>query len=154
MKYKTLALTAIFLMGHTAISYAFLFTPGDYYASNYSGFKISQYDQSGVQKGTLNLNLNITNASAIKGIAYGGNGLMYGVVEQSANYSVVAFDETGLVHQRYQQTGFASGNLSYGKITFDNQGHFYVGEGAGVSRFTIGDAYSAKRLYSGGVYDG
>lgn len=153
MKLRNILLASSAFMLSTSHVNALSFTPGDYYATHYLGFGVSQYNQAGQLIDTINVNLNNANALSIRGISYGNDGLMYGVVEQSSNYSVVAFDETGTVHQTYQQTGSASGNISYGKITFDNQGHFYVSEGAGLSQFTIGDSFSANRLYTGGVFD-
>jgi len=131
---------------------AILFQESSVYTTQYNDNVINQYSVDGNFLGSMQVSG--LNGASIKGMAY-NNGLMYGVVDGgfSSDLSVVAFNENGQVVQEYRSTGRVSGNLSYGKISFDNSGSFYVGQGDGLMRFDIGDSFSGSRIYNQGVFD-
>lgn len=131
-----------------SVAFAFDFEAGDYYATEgweYLRPTIFQYSKSGALKGSLELDFR--NATAIKGISY-HDGLMYGVlhdIEDTNGYRVAAFDQTGAIKQEYRQSG-AFTHLWHGNIAFDGDKNFYVGESLGITRFTVGEPDSTKRI--------
>jgi hypothetical protein len=146
MKYFALGFTMVSLLGFTAFSSKLSFTLRNDYRTHHSGSRIFRHIQAGDVLRFLDLNLNSSDASSLRGIAYGGKGLMYDVMEQWKNESVLALGETGTLDQTYQQTGRALGNVLYGHRAFGNQRPFHVSQGTGASQFTIGGVWPANPM--------
>src|SRR6185312_13942953 len=67
---------------------------------------------------------------------------------------VIAIDASGTIQASYQYDAWLSGNLSYGKLVFDNAGHLFLGTGVGLARFDLGASASAALVWSGSdVFD-
>jgi hypothetical protein len=115
----------------------FKFTPGAFYGTQ--GNTIVSYDTSGAQLGSLT----ISGVSDLRGVAFGPDGLLYVVNVNGGGFQVHAIDDSGQVHQTYNNGSWIGGNISWGKIAFDQQGYFYVGTLPGLIRFTAGDPLSA-----------
>lgn len=103
---------------------AMALTPGHIYTSNYFSNTINHYDTSGNLIDSLNLSS--TFGSEVKGLSFGGNGLLYAVTSKDSGFNVVAINGAGKVSETYSGPGYIGGNLSYGKIAFGSNGNFYV----------------------------
>lgn len=135
-------------------SYAFDFSQGHFYATPYNSRSITEYSPSGAIVDTLTVP-SLSTDQYLRGLVFGPDGLLYATVGQQSNFKVLAINSSGNVQQTYMHTGTVGGNISFGKIGFDNSGHFYVGDGAGIVRFNTGAPLSGSRFsnITSGVYD-
>ncbi len=135
-------------------AHAFSFSEGHFYATRYDTHFITEYDSSGNIIDTLNLS-SLDGDQYLRGLAFGPDGLLYATVGQMNNFKVLAINSSGNIQQTYMHTGAVGGNISYGKIDFDNNGHFYVGDGVGIIRFNTGGPLSGDRFsnVTSGVFD-
>lgn len=155
MKCSHLAAAAALLM-FPLVSLANTFSPGHFYSSSDSA--INEYSLTGT------LVSSITDSRGdLRGLGFGPDGLLYVVHAGnsfSGSASVEALDSSGAVVRSYIFTGSLSGNISYGKISFDASGqNFYVGAANGVYKFGIAassgslfknvEAFDLKALPSG-----
>jgi hypothetical protein len=131
---------------------AFDFTQGDFYGTNYFSNEIVHYSSAGAVLQSMTVPSGL--GEDIKGLAFGPDGRLYAVAERGSGFAVLALEADGTVHETYPYaSNYIGGNLSYGKITFDNSGHFYVGGGSGVVRFSVGNSGSGTLIRPGGAYD-
>ena len=144
------------LIGSRCALASFSFQAGDYYGTNETN-TIYEYDINGVPDGSLTL----TTTDGLRGLAFGPDGLLY-VVEPAAGLnqatSVIAIDSSGNIQATYTLDGFyVQNSTSFGNITFDKQGNFYVGGNNGFARFTIGNTSSGTAIYNAtqqqGIFD-
>jgi hypothetical protein len=126
------------------------FTPGDFYTANYSSNTIIYYDGSGARVGSFTVPLGV--ADEVRGLAFGPDGLLYAVAAFQGGINVVALDSDGHVQQAYPYNAWIGGNISYGKIDFDQSGSFYVGTSDGLVRFDLGDPASGTLLTHGDIF--
>ena len=133
-------------------SAAHFFSPLNIYTTQYDNNLINEYTDDGIF--LRSIQVSGYEGGSIRGLAY-NNGLMYGTVDNgwSSDLSVVAFTADGHVVREYRSTGSISGNISYGKIDFDNSGGFYVGQGNGLMHFDIGVTNSGHRIFNQPVFD-
>jgi hypothetical protein len=123
---------------------------GDIYTSN-SGAEFKRYTSDG----SFVSSHSILQAygSGVRGMAYGGDGLMYVTVSNGlSGYNVVALDAAGSVQRAFSGPDYVTGNISYGKIAFANNGQFFVAGQNNLRRFTLGDSsgtvvYSANQVF-------
>lgn len=121
----------------TALSaHAMTFVVGDTYTSNYFSRTISHYDKAGTLVDSMELPA--AYGSEVRGMAFGKDGLLYAVTVTDSGMGVVALDANGTVRASYSGPGYIAGNLSYGKITFGNDGSFYVAGADDLVKFTPG----------------
>ena len=117
------------------------FTPGDFYASNYFSNTIIHYDSSGAVIDSFTVPSSVSDE--LRGLAFGPDRLLYAVASFNQGIAVLALDSDGQVHDMYPfSEGWIGGNLSYGKIAFDQNGSFYVGTSGGLVRFDLDDPFS------------
>ena len=133
-------------------SAAQFFSPRNIYTTQYNNNVVNEYTDDGIF--LRSIQVSDYEGGHVRGLAY-NNGLMYGTVDNGWNsdLSVVAFTADGHVVQEYRSTGWVSGNISYGKIDFDNSGGFYVAQGNGLIHFDIGETNSSHRIFNQGVFD-
>lgn len=125
---------------------AIQFTDGNFYASCYSSRTIYQYDSTGATVGSLTVPSTL--ASELRGLAFGPDGLLYAVAPAGGGFSVFAMNAAGDVQAIYNYANsYINGNISYGKIAFDNTGHFWVG-GPALVRFDTGNTTSGTFVRS------
>jgi hypothetical protein len=81
--------------------------------------------------------------------------MLYVTVDRSVNgFQVIALGAAGEVVATYTAPmPSVGGNISQGKIAFDGDGHFYVGTGGGVVKFTVGDPHSGVLISSDQAFD-
>jgi len=121
------------------------FAPGHYFDSTSTA--IQEFTPSGAQVGAITIQ-GLSNPN-IRGLAFGPDGYLYAVDNLGLQgYEVLALDSKGAVHQTYRGSDYIGGNISLGKIAFDATGHFYVGDGSGLSQFTVGNPNSGSLIYS------
>jgi hypothetical protein len=135
--------------------YGFDFTAEHFYATQYFSKAISEYSPSGTLLDTITIS-SLSSGESLKGLCFGRDNLLYATVVASSQLSVIAINHSGQVQMKYQYPGtfYASGNISYGKIDFDNSGHFYVGGASGIAKFNVGDVSSGTMFSNpGSVYD-
>lgn len=144
----TVAAALALLVGATAQAG---FHRGDFYASNFFSNTIVHYDSSGTVVGPLSIPTSVS--SDLRGLAFGPDRRLYVVAGRSQGFAVLVLDPHGTVRQTYEfPQGFISGNISYGKIAFDDNGSFFVGTGSGLVRFDLGDPASGTLVTSGEVF--
>lgn len=123
------------------------FTDGNYFFSNDA--EIDEYDLDGNFVGSIVPDLA---GSAMRGITFGPDGLLYAVVPTSGFATVVSMDHSGNIQDSYNFTSFTGSNISYGKIEFGTDNKFYVTSGVGVVEFTLGDLTSGNLLYNSDTF--
>ena len=156
---KSLA-CAIFVccLSRQTTAQSFHITPGDFYTANYFEHNIDRYDRNGK---LLDSFTPAFKSDEVKGLSFGPDGMLYAVaaddpfITGGAGYSVIALDGNGAIRQTYHiAPSYIGGNLSLGKITFDQAGHFYVGSLKGVTRFDVGKSNSGVLIYQDSeIYD-
>lgn len=131
---------------------AFQFTQGDFYGTNYFSNDIIHYGPTGAILETMTVPSPL--AEDVKGLVFGPDNLLYAVAERGSGFAVLAMNAAGAVQQTYPfASNYIGGNLSIGKIAFDNNGKFYVGGSAGLVRFDLGNPASGTMIRSGGFFD-
>mgnify|MGYP001110790918 CR=1 FL=1 len=100
--------------------------------------------------------------ASARGLAFGPDGLLY-VVQSfpgpASKFEVQSYNSSGVLQDRYAYDGpgsYLDGNISFGKIGFDDSGHFYVGSGGGLVQFTQGSTESGRLFFptaGSGVFD-
>lgn len=140
------------LLAAPLLANAFSFEPGSYYAS--TGDAILQYAADGTALGRVVPTGPSSIGTETRGIAFGGDGLMYVVRENqlsggSRDAGVDVMDASGKVQRSYAFSGWIGGMVTSGNIAFANDGQsFYVGAQDGVYQFDVnGSKYG--RLISG-----
>ncbi|APW61532.1 PEP-CTERM sorting domain-containing protein [Paludisphaera borealis] len=145
------------------------FTIGDIYATYnelHDENAVARYDSTGAYLGSIAMPATSIYGST-RGLGFGPDGLLYVVqdqLHQDANFNLVnqvgvlAFDSTGALKESYTYDGPGSNmnNISYGKISFDSSGHFFVGAGGGLLEFTEGSPGSGNLVFptsNYGVFD-
>lgn len=120
-----------------------LFTvSSDYYERN----RINHYDAAGAYLDSLTVPFETFRG--FKGLTFGNDGLMYAVYgEFTDGFSVLAYDQQGIVRNTWTHSTYVGGNLSYGKIAFGNDGSFYVSGQDELVKFTAGQS-SGKEIYT------
>jgi hypothetical protein len=127
------------------------FTPGDFYGSNPFSNTVVHYDSSGAIVDSFSIAA--SDATELRGLDFGPDGLLYIVAGRNRGFAVLAVDSDGTVQAVYELlNGFIGGNISYGKISFDQNGSFFVGTGIGLVRFDLGDPQSGTFLTNGEVF--
>lgn len=151
-KYLSIMWLSITVLSSSTVHSAITFQNGDIYTTHYNDNRINQYDASGNFKGSIQVSG--LNGAELRGLGY-KNGLMYAAIDGGwgNDLSAVAFNSSGDIVEEYRSTGWISGNISYGKISFDNNDGFYVGQGNGLMHFDIGSTYSGERKFDNGVFD-
>jgi hypothetical protein len=137
--------------------YGFDFVAGHFYATQDDSKAVSEYNSSGALLDTITVS-SLSSGESLRGLCFGPDNLLYATVVVSAEpqLSVIAINHSGQVERKYQYPGnfWAAGNCSYGKIDFDDSGHFYVGASPGIAKFTIGDTSSGTWFSNiGDVFD-
>ena len=141
---------AAFALGPSE-SAAFDFTPGHFYATpGFAAKSITQYDANGdfVDRLDLNADFQAPNRE-FRGLAFGPDGLLYVVQNRDPGegFRVIALDETGVVHATFAHTSVIWNNAGFGKIAFDDSGHFFVGGNSGIVRFELDDPNSGQLYF-------
>jgi hypothetical protein len=126
------------------------FTPGDFYTANSVSNTIIYYDGSGAVVGSFTVPASV--ADVVRGLAFGPDGFLYAVAAFDGGINVLALDSDGNVQQAYPFNAWIGGNLSFGKIDFDQNGSFYVGTFDGLVRFDLGDPPSGTLLTHGAIF--
>ena len=141
----------------SAVDAAITFTPGHIY-STYTDSpvvgdirqrNIIEYDTSGTVLGRVVIP-SLAQRDVIKGIAFGPDGLLYGVKINDPNYggfAVLVLNSSGATHHTYMYRGANSFDVFDGKIAVDQQ-YIYVAVGSDLVRFTIGDPNSGVSIYT------
>jgi hypothetical protein len=131
---------------------AFDFTPNHIYATpGFVARSVTQYDEHGGFVDVLDLNGEFQAPNReFRGLAFGPDGLLYVVQNRDPNqgFRVIALDENGVVRATFEHSSVISNNAGYGKIAFDDAGHFYVGGNSGVIRFDLGDSDSGQLFFA------
>lgn len=130
---RSIALASIALACNSA--FALSFTPGHLYSTSESA--INEYDPSGHLLSSMQVGF-----GELRGLGFGQDKLLYVVQENESPWggvnTVKAFDSAGNAVRTYNFTGAISGNISYGKLSFDASGeNFYVGSASGLYKFNI-----------------
>lgn len=163
---KTL-LAALLVLGlHVPPLFGTPFTTGHHYGSHFSKtydplgiqppptrWRLFRYDEDGtIISGDILTALD--DSQETRGIAFGPDNLLYVVTLASKGYRVLAMNQLGTIQKTYvQEDARIGGNISFGKIIFQADGRFYVGDLDGLTRFQIGDPSSKTRIWnSAGVY--
>lgn len=128
------------------------FVDGHYFSTDANSSEIQEYDSFGNHVGTLAPT--IGSDEIIRGTAFGRDGLLYAVVpSHSGPARVVSMDSSGAIIDSYHFTPFTGSNGSYGKMTFGDNGKFYVTSGLGVVEFTTGNLTSGNLISNRGGFD-
>lgn len=143
---RSLSFMALFVAATVAFheAGAMTFTPGHFYATNYSSTTITEYDWSGDVVESLDLSL--ASSDDLRGVAFGPDNLLYVTAANLSGFDVHAINEQGGIEHTYTYPGWIAGNISLGKLAFGDNGHFYVGESEGIIRFDMGDYSSGERI--------
>jgi hypothetical protein len=131
------------LVDTTRASFSLL--PGDYYTSDYFSRVITQYDIAGNVTGSFTLPSSL--GDEVRGLAFGPDNLLYATVVRGSGFAVLALDGLGTVQQTYSGSAYLGGDISAGKIAFDNQ-YIYVAGGQQLTRFAIGDPSSGTSIFT------
>ena len=132
-----------------SVSAAITFVPGDYYSSNYFSNTVTQYDLAGNVVGSS------TMPNEVRGIAFGPDGFLYEtqVGNNNNGFNVVALNSSGAIQQTYSGNVYIFGDISYGKVTVDQQ-YLYVAGQDQLTRFLLGNPASGTAIYMNNqVYD-
>lgn len=133
-------------LGMHAAHAAITFTPGHYYSSTDSSRVITQYNPAGNVVGTLTLPTTL--GSAVRGLAFGADNLLYATEVRDSGFAVLALNSSGAVQQTYaMDLVYVAGNISYGKVALDSQ-YLYVAGANQVTRFTLGNPASGVSIYT------
>jgi hypothetical protein len=134
------------------------FNPGDFYGT--SSTTVIHYDNSGAVVDSFTIPP--SQATELRGLAFGPDGLLYIVAGRNRGFAVLAVDSDGNVQEAYEMlNGLMGGNISYGKISFGldqdhhhhhQNGSFFVGTGFGLVRFDLGDLQSGTYLNNREVF--
>lgn len=148
-------LFTIVLLLSTSKVFALSFDSGNIYGTRYNNITITEYDSSGNIISTLIPNIN---SSYTRGMTFGTDGLLYIVAQRPNNesfgFTVYALDETGFPQKSWTNTSaYIGGNIAFGKISFDANGFFYVGSGAGLHKFDSASQNPDAIIFGNGVYD-
>lgn len=144
----------LFLIAKAPASLAMAFSLGDIYSSNYFTNTINHYNSAGNYLDSMVLSP--TYGSDVRGLAFGSQGWLYAVTattSMSSNFGVVAIDNTGAVREQYAASAYLGGNISYGKITFGNNGQFFVAGGNNLFAFTPGSPNPTVIYTNNQVFD-
>jgi hypothetical protein len=136
--------------------YGFDFTAGHFYATQYDTKEISEYDSSGKVLSAITVS-SLSYEEGLRGLCFGPDNLLYAVVGYGGpSLRVISINNSGQVVLKYQYSSYSwtQNYISYGKIDFDNSGHFYVGGTGGIAKFDIGNTSSGMTFSNpGSVFD-
>jgi hypothetical protein len=150
MKHLKFAPALFLLAAQTGL--ALSFTPGHLYSTNENA--INEYSSTGV----LLDSFSPVTGGELRGLQFGPDGKLY-VVRQdtpwlSTGSYVDVYGESGL-ERSYTFNGSISGNISYGKITFDQSGQqFYVASANGIYSFDVNGSSVGSAFIGGGAGGG
>lgn len=106
------------------------FVPGHIYATTGSSWALTEYDRNGSIVGQIGVNA----GGAVRGLAFGPDGLLYATIVDENSFLVVAVDGQGTIRAEYEGRGRISGSTQHGRLALDDD-HIYVGVGRSVQRF-------------------
>jgi hypothetical protein len=128
------------------LAVAFGFSPGHIYSTQFFETDISEYSTNGRLLATTSIE-GLQPGEETKGLGFGPDGNLYIVLDRLFEGArLVSVDSTGAIVNSYELPVATGGNLSYGKLGFDDDGMVYIGTGAGIVRVRLGDANSAQLL--------
>lgn len=136
---------------------AFSFDQDSYYAS--SGRTISQFSANGTLLDTVTPTGPTSLGTETRGIAFGGDGLMYvvradDVWNNSGHAGVDVMNASGQVLRSYALDTGVSGNIAMGNIAFAGDGHtFYVAGYGGVYQFDSQTTDAGHKIINDTGYD-
>jgi hypothetical protein len=144
-------LIGFFLIVSSQASQAVTFTSGDFFASSLFSNQIGHYNSTGTYLDSLTLPS--TYGSDVKGLSFGPDGLLYAVSSNGSGFGVSAIDSTGAVAASYSGPGYIAGNVGFGKISFGQNGQFFVAGANNLVAFTPGSASGSVIYTNNQVFD-
>jgi len=149
--FKFLSLFFILSAPYTSTE-ASTFAAGDIFTSNYFSNTINYYQNNGTFAGSFSVPSSY--GDEVRGMAFGPDGLLYAVTSKGiSGFDVLAIDSSGTVENTYFGTSYVAGNLSSGKITFGENGEFFVAGGDSLTAFTSHDASGSIIYNNNQVFD-
>jgi DNA-binding beta-propeller fold protein YncE len=110
---------------------AFELVPGHFYTTDrFSTHQISEYDQAGAFVDQIVVpGPHVASGDDLRGLAVGPDGRLYVAVDRGPHvpFRVLVIGATGSVEQIYQHSSRTIwGNTAYGKVSFEDDGRFFV----------------------------
>ncbi|CCE25758.1 hypothetical protein [Methylotuvimicrobium alcaliphilum] len=149
--FKFFSLLFILTVPYTATEGS-TFTAGHIFTSNYFSNAINYYQNDGTYVDSFTVPS--IYGKDVKGVAFGPDGLLYAVTSTgTSGFNVLAMDSSGAVKKTYFGTSYVAGNLSSGKITFGENGDFFVAGGNSLTAFTPTNASGSIIYNNNQVFD-